>query len=1076
MVSSAKRFAYCKVFAFVFAFILLAGLQNAVTTVTPFAPAAGAYLNTTSITFTFNFTSNNSSSLSCTVYANGTVVGSNATTLNNTQTSIIATGNASLADGFYLWNVSCTGNATSISSTQNFTKDTVNPAVTIGFPASGYNSSSRTLTINVTATDANLNYTNVSIYNAVNALVNSTKNSSSGLFSISLSVPADGIFTINATAYDYATNSNMSGVSSIMVDTTAPVLTINSPVNNTNTSSTSPTFNWTAADALRTTIACNLTVDGAVNRSSLSVTNGTAYTNTAASAFSQGKHSWSITCWDDLNNAGSSGTYNFTVDTTAPVVTLNAPANLTNTTSNTTIFNFTATDNIAPAMNCSLYINGVLNISNTTTLNSTATNFTLAGMPNGIFNWYISCTDPSTNTGASGVYVLTVDSTAPVLTINAPANNTNTSNTNPTFNWTAADALRTTIACNLTVDGALNRSSLSVTNGTAYTNTATSAFSQGTHSWSVTCWDDLNNSRTSGTYSFIVDTTAPVVTLNAPANNSQTTNGSGTTFSFTPTDNIAPTTNCSFYLGVGTAAPTLNATNASIANNTAATFSVNLSNGVWTWYALCTDFAGNTGTFGNVSYLVDSSNTSYIANTTVNVTQNNTAVVVAPGSPPSSITVGSSSTNVTLNTSAVYNNSTYSSTLPSAINVSATTADGAILVQIPANDTINAASDWSGTMNLPYVASNSSYTPVPESQYGLQSVQDVIEVGLPSVQLNLSSSARLLFPGEANLLVGYTRSGAGVFTPIGATCTSDNQSVVDAQLTGAIQECKINSGSDLVVWTKHFTQFVTYSEYFLSTPGVSSSTGDNGGGSGGSVSGGIATTGTDSSTSAYQIPINGASCPVSVDRSITSTDSLSTVTTTLVNNGGAGCTLSDFVFTDTVPTTFANMSEISFSAQYSSQNGQAVTFGFPSFAPGESKTLSYSVQRWAKTSSVSDFTAYSMSAKAPAPAAPSAPQQNAAPPVKNPAPAAPQTDSHGCYVSEGYAWCAATGGCLAASVPCKAPAPAASAPASAAPAAPAQTQGSLLPLAIAAIIVIAILALGAAALGLFGKKKKGLDR
>jgi len=63
--------------------------------------------------------------------------------------------------------------------------------------------------------------------------------------------------------------------------------------------------------------------------------------------------------------------------------------------------------------------------------------------------------------------------------------------------------------------------------------------------------------------------------------------------------------------------------------------------------------------------------------------------------------------------------------------------------------------------------------------------------------------------GQAGKRAGYIRTGTA-FTEITAVCSADTQTVGNAlEVDG---ECKIDVGSDLVIWTKHFTKFVTYTQ------------------------------------------------------------------------------------------------------------------------------------------------------------------------------------------------------------------------------------------------------------------------
>ena len=95
-----------------------------------------------------------------------------------------------------------------------------------------------------------------------------------------------------------------------------------------------------------------------------------------------------------------------------------------------------------------------------------------------------------------------------------------------------------------------------------------------------------------------------------------------------------------------------------------------------------------------------------------------------------------------------------------------------------------------------------------------------IQVGSDTVSLTFDKAARLLIKGQAGKRVGFQSPGSSTFTEIATVCGADDQATVDAQMDALhVNECKINVGSDLVVWTRHFTTFVTFSV----TPGSGSS-------------------------------------------------------------------------------------------------------------------------------------------------------------------------------------------------------------------------------------------------------------
>ncbi|HOX41135.1 MAG TPA: DUF5011 domain-containing protein [bacterium] len=150
--------------------------------------------------------------------------------------------------------------------------------------------------------------------------------------------------------------------------------------------------------------------------------------------------------------------------------------------------------------------------------------------------------------------------------------------------------------------------------------------------------------------------------------------------------------------------------------------------------------------------------------------------------------------------------------LDGAIDVTKTiTGIGDVVVQIPAT-TIKASDPlWNGTINLPTI-STSTVPVVPDANKSA-TVISVIEIGFDDTSLTFENPVRILIPGQSGKSVGYIRSG--IFTPITTECLADSQASVEAQLAGGYGDCKKDVGADLVIWTKHFTKFITYDQTLL---------------------------------------------------------------------------------------------------------------------------------------------------------------------------------------------------------------------------------------------------------------------
>jgi len=136
--------------------------------------------------------------------------------------------------------------------------------------------------------------------------------------------------------------------------------------------------------------------------------------------------------------------------------------------------------------------------------------------------------------------------------------------------------------------------------------------------------------------------------------------------------------------------------------------------------------------------------------------------------------------------------------------------EGGITVEIPAGITITGSSEgWTGVVNAPSFKEFATITPETDPGYTGE-VDRVIEIGFPDVKLVFDKAVRVWISNATGKLVGYARTGEP-FHKITDVCVEDSQIWSDINLL-AEGDCKIDVGDDLVVWTKHFTEFITYSQ------------------------------------------------------------------------------------------------------------------------------------------------------------------------------------------------------------------------------------------------------------------------
>ena len=201
----------------------------------------------------------------------------------------------------------------------------------------------------------------------------------------------------------------------------------------------------------------------------------------------------------------------FQSDTTPPDIYLETPEEGYTSNSSSINFTFKATDTIDASFNCSLYIDSEYNQSNSSTLNNTLTTFALSSIGDGAHNWSITCLDNNNNSNSSETRNFTVDTIPPTVSLSSPANITYATN-NFTVNYTTDGT-----ACSMFLDGTFNES-LAICENTTLSN-----LSEGQHYVTIYANDSVNNTGSDEVY-FIVDLTAPSITLVSPANITYATN------------------------------------------------------------------------------------------------------------------------------------------------------------------------------------------------------------------------------------------------------------------------------------------------------------------------------------------------------------------------------------------------------------------------------------------------------------------------------------------------------------------------------------------------------------------------
>lgn len=167
---------------------------------------------------------------------------------------------------------------------------------------------------------------------------------------------------------------------------------------------------------------------------------------------------------------------------------------------------------------------------------------------------------------------------------------------------------------------------------------------------------------------------------------------------------------------------------------------------------------------------------------------------------PVAITIPAGVSNAKLQVAAV-DQSSNTAVLP-LVNVQAQTPQGQVKVTIPEGTTVTGPTGWDGTINLPVLLANNSVN------LSNGSVSTVVEVGAHDVPLTFNNAVRVLLPGQAGKSAAYIR-GNNPPVEITKVLSADDQATANSELADN-EDGKIDVGSDLVIWTKHFTKFIAY--------------------------------------------------------------------------------------------------------------------------------------------------------------------------------------------------------------------------------------------------------------------------
>jgi len=378
----------------------------------------------------------------------------------------------------------------------SFTIDTIAPVITIVSPANNTLYTTSSIRVNISVTELHPSRTWF-----FNGTANETYTSSV------LRTYADGNYNLTVWANDTAGHLS-TAVANFSVDGTPPRISFVPPTFNSSSSLLIDYIqvNVSATDANLANITIRLyNSSKALIRSVNTTTDATLFANFTGLA--DGTYYFNATAYDTLGRANSTATWNVTLDTQAPIITINSPANGLTYNSTSVKVNISVTE-AHPSK--TWYFNGTTNTTYTGVVTKT-----FSQGPHTITVW-ANDTAGHLSTVTSD---FTIDTVAPTIVFVPPTFNSSSSLliNYIQVNVSAADTNLANITIRLyNSSKALIRSVNTTTNATLFANFT--GLPDGTYYFNATAYDAAKRSNSTATWNVTLDTQAPIIAINSPAN------------------------------------------------------------------------------------------------------------------------------------------------------------------------------------------------------------------------------------------------------------------------------------------------------------------------------------------------------------------------------------------------------------------------------------------------------------------------------------------------------------------------------------------------------------------------------
>ncbi len=467
----------------------------------------------------------------------GSVAASGSASMNNGTWSYSA---PHLSDGVYTAQAKQRDEVgdTGTSGAVTFTLDANAPLVTLGSPSNGAVLDTSNPTLSGGAATATWDDSTVAV--AIHQ-----GDSLSGHLEASASVPvsggkwsyapslSDGIYTAQASQGDEAGHTGTSAAVTFTVDANPPEVTLTSPASGALLTSSSQSLGGAAATApwddsnVTVVIHQGDSLSGKLEASGSAPVSGGKWSY--GSHLSTGEYTAQVSQSDEAGHTGTSSAVTFTVDASAPTVTLTSPEEgALVTASDPTLTGTAATaawdeSTVAVAIHEGGSLSGEVVALEEAPVSGGVWAYSVPHLSDGIYTAQASQSDQAGHTGRSNAVTFTVDTAAPVVTLTSPAEGAFVNTPNPTLSGQGGaapwDAPRLTVKVHRgsSVSGEVVASSTSVSVKSGTWSYSTPHLADGVYTAQAEQGDEAEHPPgMSNAVTFTVETVPPALTLETP--------------------------------------------------------------------------------------------------------------------------------------------------------------------------------------------------------------------------------------------------------------------------------------------------------------------------------------------------------------------------------------------------------------------------------------------------------------------------------------------------------------------------------------------------------------------------------